>query len=829
MPNFTKDQLHQVMGVPENIRNLSVIAHVDHGKSTLSDALVSAAGISNKKTAGEDRHTDTRADEAERGITIKSTGVSMYFNKQIGEEKKEYLINLVDSPGHVDFSSEVTAALRITDGALVVVDCIEGTCVQTETVLRQALQEKVKPVLFLNKCDRIFLELDLDYEETYIKFRNTIENVNAIIGSFDDKDLGNVMVDPLKDTVAFGSGYHQWAFTINDFAKMYGYEGEQKKYLWGDWYFNAEKKRWTNKNPENKFERGFCKLVLKPLKMLMKSIMNGQTEKYEKMFKKLGIKITSDERAEIKKDKHLVKMAMNKWLPASECLLNMFVTHLPSPKVAQKYRTKYLYQGDVEDEVGQDMMACNPDGHVMIYISKMIPVDVGSGRFYAFGRVFSGTVKAGIKYKIMGPAYEQGGKQDVYKGQAQQVISMMAAKANVMPDVPCGNTVALTGIDNYLLKTGTISSYEDAAGIRDMKFSVSPVVRRAVTVKKTADLPKLVQAIKNLSKSDPLVQITHDEDTGEIIVAGSGELHLEIILNDLRDFLKGAELIIKEPVVAYRETIIGSLDIPVLSKSPNKHNRLFVTIKPLSEELQEQIEEGKYIDKPKDAKAQVRSLVEEHGLEEITDKRLWTIGPNGSPNMFVDVTQGVQYLNEIKGSVITGFNHAAYSGPICGEPIRGVMFRLNDVTLHADAIHRGMGQILPTTRRVMLGSMLKAHPRLVQPMFLMTISVPLDFAGPIYGIISNRRGIIVDDAVQDNGIMKVIKAHLPVAESFGVDSELRAQTSGQAFSQCAFDHWAVIESDPLEEGSYAYEIAKKIRERKGLNKEPDADVYLDRL
>lgn len=359
MVNFSTDQIRKLMGVPQNIRNISVIAHVDHGKSTLTDSLISKAGIIAAAKAGESRFMDTRDDEQARSITIKSTAVSLYYEHR--DETKDdaeatpYLINLIDSPGHVDFSSEVTAALRVTDGALVVVDCIEGVCVQTETVLRQAIAERIKPVLFVNKLDRVFLELHADLEECYQNFRNAIESVNVVIATYQDDKLGDITVYPERGNVGFGSGLHAWWFTIGTFARMYAkkfgvpVEKLQTKF-WGDNFYDAKSKKWVkrNKNKEGKeLPRGFCKFILEPMRGIVDSIMNEEDEKAKKLIKKLKIKLPKE--ADNQKAKPLLQTVMRSWLPAGDALLGMIVKHLPSPVVAQAYRYENLYTGDKSD------------------------------------------------------------------------------------------------------------------------------------------------------------------------------------------------------------------------------------------------------------------------------------------------------------------------------------------------------------------------------------------------------------------------------------------------------------------------------------------------
>merc|ERR1719321_1724945 len=413
--------------------------------------------------SGDARYTDTRADEQERGVTIKSTGVSLYFelDHEDGKGLTPHLINLIDSPGHVDFSSEVTAALRITDGAMVVVDCIEGCAVQTETVLRQALAERVKPCLFVNKVDRCILELQTEPEDMYNRFRKAIENVNVIIATYNDELMGDVQVAPEKGTVAFGSGLHGWGFNVERFARIYsakmGVDKEKMmKRLWGDSYFNPKKKTWTNvAQPEGcdkPLQRAFCQFIMTPIAQLMRAIMNDDKEKYSKMMETLGVVLKGDDKALT--GKPLMKRTMQVWINAADTLLSMLVMRLPSPREAQKYRCETLYEGPMDDTAVKAIMACDPAGPLMMYVSKMVPTS-DKGRFHAFGRVFSGTVATGQKVRIQGQHYKPGGKEDLNIKNIQRTVLMMGRVVEQIADVPCGNTVALVGVDQYILKSGT--------------------------------------------------------------------------------------------------------------------------------------------------------------------------------------------------------------------------------------------------------------------------------------------------------------------------------------------------------------------------------------
>ncbi|KAF0456990.1 elongation factor 2 [Gigaspora margarita] len=809
MVNFTVDQIRALMDRVSNVRNMSVIAHVDHGKSTLTDSLVSRAGIIASSKAGEARYTDSRKDEQERCITIKSTAISMYF--ELNEE------NLHD----------------IKQEIYVVVDCVEGVCVQTETVLRQALAERIKPVVIINKVDRALLELQLPKEDLYTAFQRTIESVNVIISTYNDKSLGEIQVYPEKGTVAFGSGLHGWGFTLRQFARRYSKkfgvdQDKMMQKLWGENYFNPVTKKWSTKpfTPEGKpLERAFCSLVLDPIFKLFDAIMNFKKDTVDMMLEKLEIKLNNEEKE--KDGKSLLKIVMRKFLPAADALLEMIVIHLPSPLTAQKYRAEMLYEGPADDECAIGIRNCDPNAPLMLYVSKMVPTS-DKGRFYAFGRVFSGTVRPSLKVRIQGPDYQPGKKDDLTIKPIQRTVLMMGRYIEPIDDCPAGNIIGIVGVDQYLLKSGTITTSEIAHNLKVMKFSVSPVVQVAVDVKNANDLPKLVEGLKRLSKSDPCVQCCTSE-SGEHIVSGVGELHLEICLKDLEEDHAQVPIKTGDPVVSYRETVQSESSVTALSKSPNKHNRLYMKAFPMNEELSASIESGK-ITPHDEFKARARVLADEFGWDITDARKIWCFGPDSvGPNLLVDVTKGVQYINEIKDSCVAAFQWTSKEGVCAEENMRSCRLNIIDVVLHSDSIHRGGGQIIPTCRRVIYAACLTANPGILEPVYLVEIQCPDQALGGVYNVLNKRRGNVILEEQRLGTPLYNVKAYLPVNESFGFTADLRSNTGGQAFPQTIFSHWQLMNGSPLEPGKVS-DIVKAIRKRKGLSEEiPTLDRYMDKL
>ncbi|KAF7336623.1 p-loop containing nucleoside triphosphate hydrolase protein [Mycena sanguinolenta] len=851
MVKFSVDEIRGLMERPTNIRNLSVIAHVDHGKTTLTDTLISKAGIS----AHGGRYMDTRPDEKDRGITIKSTAISLYFKfpdadleaVQQKTDGSDFLINLIDSPGHVDFSSEVTAALRVTDGALVVVDAIDGACVQTETVttacpsilrpltqqrqvLRQALSERIKPVVVVNKLDRALLELKSSKEELYQSFSRTLKNVNRAISTYSDPALGDVQVSPERGTVAFASAIQGWGFTLRQFADRYARKfgvdkDKMMRRLWGDHFFNPWTKKWTTqgRDAEGKpLQRSFNMFVLDPIFRIFRTVLDSDEEGVGSILEKLDITLTQPQRAA--EGKELLKTIMQKFAPAGDALLDMVVIHLPSPATAQRYRVESLYEGPMDDESAIGIRDCDPAGPLVVYISKMVPTS-DKGRFYAFGRVFSGTVRSGV-VRIQGPRYVPGRPDDLFVKSIQRIVLMMGRTVEPLEDCPAGNIVGLLGIDRFLLKSGTLTTSDTAHNMRVMKFSVAPVVQVAVEVKNPADLPKLVEGLKRLSMADSLVQASTSE-SGEHVIGAAGELHLEVCLKDLADALAGVPLKTSRPIVPYRESVEVESPVAALAKSANKHNRLYVKAMPLGEALTQAVEGG-HVAAHDDFKSRARLLADEHGWDVNDARKIWAFGPDSSgPNVLVNATQGVAYMSEIKDSCVSGFQWATKQGVCAEEPMRGVRFNILDVMT---PFIEGGSQVIPTMRRVVYAASLLARPVLQEPVFLVEVQCPDTAIGRVYDCLSARRGEVVSEERRVGTPMYTIKAHVPVSESFGLNAALRGATSGKAFPQSAFHHWAAVSGSPLDEGSKAEDIVARIRARKGLSPGiPALEKYLDQL
>ena len=725
----------QVMHDRDRIRNLAIAAHIDHGKTTLSDNLIAGAGMMSEDLAGKSRVLDFDEQEAARGITINAASASMVHEVEDAEGNKEnYLINLIDTPGHVDFGGDVTRAMRAVDGCIILACAVEGTMPQTETVVRQALKERVQPVLFINKVDRLINELQIDGPEMMKRFEKIIGKVNKLIEAFaPDKYKKEWQVDVQSGTVAFGSAYYNWGMSIPFMKK-------------------------TGLNFKDIFEH--CH---------------------------------NDE-----------QKALAKKAPVHQVLLDMAVERLPGPLTAQEYRIPNIWQGDLESETGKAMLECQSDGPLSVMITK-IWMDPHAGEV-AVGRIFSGTVKQGETLWALG-----GSKAE----RAQQVAMMVGGDRIQVPEVSSGNIVAITGIRSAAAGV-TISREADATPFEAIRHYSEPVVTVAIEPKALKDLPKFVDALRTLAKSDASLQVTTNQETGEALLAGMGELHLEISVYRLEEE-QNIKVNVSEPIVVYRECIEGDNNGHAFEgKSPNRHNRFYIEVEPLPLDVVQALREGEFGDGPvrtKDAK-EVGDKFATYGMKKDLMRKIYAIG---GTNVLVNDTKGIQNIHETRELIIQSFEDVCKRGPLSEEPIMGVMVRLVDAKLHEDAIHRGPAQTIPAVRNAIKGAMVRAKSSLMEPMQKLQVSAPNDVMGGVTRQITSRRGVIEDMPV--DGSVTTVIGRVPVAETFGFSNDIRAASQGRAT-------WNTENAgfEPVPPSLF-HKTVGEIRERKGLKPDVPTETY----
>lgn len=698
MPRFRQTmEVHKLMAEKERIRNLGIIAHIDHGKTTLTDSLLAGTGLLSSQVAGSVRVLDYLAEEQRRGITLKAANITLLYKKA----QESFIINLVDTPGHVDFTGKVTRALRSIDGAVVLVDAVEEVMAQTEIVIQQALQERVRPVLFINKVDRLITELKLSQRQIEEKFSRIIGTFNDLIELFAEPQYRDWKANPADGTVVFGSALHRWGFTTNTAKK--------KGVKFGD---------------------------------IIQAYENSDFRQLQKLF------------------------------PLYEAILDMAIEHLPNPKQAQKYRVEKIWNGDLSSQVGRAMTECSDNGPSVMSVTN---VQMNPDGVVVTGRLFSGTIKAGDRVFLV-DAQDEGvvGEVSVFMGSYRELVSWASA----------GNLAALTGL--HKVKAGeTIvdANFHDIPGFEKIYYVSDPVVTVAVEPKNPVDLGLLADALEKLAVEDPNLKTTVSAETGEYLLSGIGELHLEVSIKRLKESLGIAEVAASTPRVSYRESIRKNGTV-VTAFSPNRQNSFTLQTKPLDEQVLRLLEKGE-----KGKVAKVLAIDDYH-------------------NLLVDGAQMAGSLTEVLDAVVSGFSFACRAGPLCGEPLRGLQVSINRIDLSSNPELHAPVEVMRGVGKAVFGSFLTGKPCLQEPVYKTIISTPTEHAGTCSRILAARDAKIA--SFQEKGILTVIAAFVSVAKTLGLSEELRSATSGRAFWQSIFDHWEQVPEKDKEK------LISEVRKRKGL-------------
>jgi elongation factor 2 len=716
-----------LMNKLDHIRNIGIAAHIDHGKTTFSDNLLAGCGMMSEDLAGKQLVLDYDEQEQARGITINAASASMVHTV----EKQAYLINLIDTPGHVDFGGDVTRAMRAVDGCIIVVCAVEGAMPQTETVIRQAIREKVKPILFINKVDRLINELRVTPEEMQNRFIKIINKFNELVDRVIEEDFkGKWNVKVEDGSVAFGSAFHNWAVSVPRMKK-------------------------TNLGFKDVYN--YCK--------------------------------NNDQKALAKKS------------PIHEVVLNMVIAHLPPPNIAQRYRIPHIWRGDLSSPLGKSMVECNENGPLALMITKIV-LDPHAGEV-AIGRMFSGKIQRGQELYVIGMPN---------KNRVQQTNVMVGPDRIPIDYVSAGNIVAATGIRDAIAGS-TVTDDPEAEPFERIVHVSEPVVTVAVEAKNTKDLPKLVEVLRLISKADPSIQVQINQETGENLMSGMGELHLEITEYRIRNDHK-MEIVCSEPIVVYRETVSKPSPYKFEGKSPNKHNRFYIEVEPLPENIVKAIYNNELPENVKKYKKETAKILQDLGMDKEVAKGVF--GVHGL-NIITDTTKGIQHLFETRDLIMEAFDEVMKSGPTVSEPCQGILVKLVDAKLHEDAIHRGPAQVIPAARNAIYGAITISEPTLLEPMQKVFISTPQEIMGDASRELNSRRSEVKD--MKTVGDSVEIEAKAPVAEMFGFASAIRSATGGRVLwntENMGFEPLPRNLRDP---------VVKKIRERKGLKPDPYPPEY----
>ena len=725
---FVAEEVARIMSDIKHVRNVAIVAHVHHGKTSLTDSLLANAGIISKQVAGEALYTNYEAIEKDRKMTIKSANISLAFNYK----NADYIINLIDTPGHVDFGGHVTRSMRAVDGVIIVVDPVEGIMPQTETVVRQALKEKAKPVLFINKVDRLLTELKLTQEQTFERLLKLINDINKLIDNYAPEEfVGKWKVSVEDGSVCIGSAVRKWAIS--------------------------------------------------------KRIM----EKYKVTFKDIYTLTAAGD------EKKLQEVA-----PIDEATITMMIEHLPTPDVAQAYRIPHLWHGDLNSEDGKAMMTVDAKAKAIAVIFG-ITYEPHGGEV-AIGRVFAGTIRKGTVFNISGKAEPQ---------RVQQVGLYMGQERVQIEAINAGNISAIVGLKD--LSIGDTLSENVIEPFDQIKHYSKPVVTKAIEAKEAKDTMKLIEALRELSKSDPTIVVEIKQETGECLVSGMGELHLEVIETKLKDEYK-VPIVTSEPIVVYKETIENETK-DVEGKSPNRHTRFDVTVMPLEKDVVELIDQGTIREGTPKAKQYLEELVKA-GMPREEARNVVAVS---NSSMMIDATHGVQYMDEVMELLIEGFMEAMKDGPLAREKCYGIKVLITDATIHEDPVHRGPAQIIPAMRRPILAGMLLSGVELLEPKQKFTVNIPQEYMSDVISLLQSKRGQVLE--IQQQGEAVTIIAKMPVAEVIkGFSAEMRGATTGRAIW---YSEYAGYEKLPKE---LKDKVVREIRKRKGQKEEPPtAQEFLD--
>jgi len=556
----------------------------------------------------------------------------------------------------------------------------------------------------------------------------------------------------------------------------------------------------------------------------------------------LGVRLTKEEtKLNIRP---LLRLVCSRFLGDFTGFTSMVEEHIPSPMENAKQKVGQMYSGTSETERYDDMVDCNQDGRLMVHTTKQYPTE-DTTCFHVLGRVMSGTLHAGQEVRLLGENYTVFDEEDSRTLRVGRLWIYEARYKVEVNRVPAGNWVMIEGIDAPIVKTCTITDLqgeEELYIFRPLKFSTQSVIKIAVEPVNPSELPKMLDGLRKVNKSYPLLS-TRVEESGEHVILGTGELYLDCVMHDLRKLYSEIEIKVADPVVSFCETVVETSSLKCFAETPNKKNKMTMIAEPMEKGLAEDIE-NEVVSIQWNKKRLGEFFQTKYDWDLLAARSIWAFGPDATgPNILVDDTLPSEVdkglLGSVKESIVQGFQWGTREGPLCEEPIRNSKFKILDAVIAGEPIHRGGGQIIPTSRRVAYSAFLMATPRLMEPYLFVEVSAPADCVSAVYTVLARRRGHVTQDAPVPGSPLYTIKAFVPAIDSFGFETDLRTHTQGQAFCLSVFHHWQIVPGDPLDKTitirplepqpatALAREFMVKTRRRKGLSEDVSINKFFD--
>eukprot|EP00611_Tribonema_gayanum_P025099 TRINITY_DN5655_c0_g1_i1.p1 TRINITY_DN5655_c0_g1~~TRINITY_DN5655_c0_g1_i1.p1 ORF type:complete len:740 (+),score=311.79 TRINITY_DN5655_c0_g1_i1:425-2644(+) len=691
---------------------------------------------------------------------------------------------------------------------------------------------------------------------TYRNLRARAAQVNALLARCWAGVAGAPpRLDPARGNVCFASALHGWCFSVGSFAAAYcnyhagsGVDARDlTKRLWGDVWMDPWTRQFRKAQPPpgpagEEAERSFVQFILEPLYKIYSQVLGEEPDELQATLSELGVRLKPKQLS--LNPKPLLRLVLGQFLGSTGGFVDMVAKFVPSPVAAAAEKVARIYTGAPDSSEFQAMARCDALGPLMINVVKLYSMPDGQS-FVAWGRIYSGTVRTGQKVRVLGETYSLEDDED---SAVREVTAVSVPGGRHRLDVTlakAGNWVLLEGVDANITRTATITDAEgadDVAIFRPLLVGNVSVMKLAVEPLRPAELPKMVEGLRRVSKTYPMAA-TKVEESGEHVIYGTGELMLECAMHDLREMYAEIEVKVADPSCTFRETVVDTSSLKCFSETPNKKNKLTMIAEPLDEGLAQDIEIGA-VSIDWDRKTLGDFFQSKYNWDLLASRSVWAFGPDAmGPNVLVDDTLPSEVdrasLASIKSSVIQGFQWGCREGPLCDEPLRNTKFKILDAVVASEAIHRGGGQIIPTSRRVAYSAFLLASPRLMEPVYAVEIQAPADVVGALYPVLQRRRGHVVQDSPKPGAPFYTVRAYIPVIDSFGFETDLRSYTQGQAFCTQVFDHWSIVPGDPLDrnivlhplEPSPPQHLARdfmvKTRRRKGLSEDVSINKFFD--